>query len=184
MRSLDEVAAVQRLIKRGLNDCEISRRTGVPRSTVREWRTGSRRRAMPGTDSCTTCGHPGHDPATLPAWEYAYLLGLYLGDGCILRHPRDVFRLTISLDRRYPAIIAACASAAESVINRPPGITTNAGWVDVNSYSKQWPCLFPQHGSGVKHLRPIVLAGWQQAIVDDHPGALARGLIHSAAGAA
>jgi hypothetical protein len=39
--------------------------------------------------------------------------------------------------------------------------------------------LFPQHGPGRKHERPIVLAGWQQEIVDAHPWPLIRGLIQS-----
>jgi hypothetical protein len=49
----------------------------------------------------------------------------------------------------------------------------------VQSYSKQWPCLFPQHGPGRKHERRIALADWQQRIVDAHPDQLVRGLIHS-----
>ena len=49
----------------------------------------------------------------------------------------------------------------------------------VTSYSRHWPCLFPQHGPGMKHTRAIVLEPWQQRIVDEHPWALIRGLIHS-----
>ena len=48
-----------------------------------------------------------------------------------------------------------------------------------SQYAKCWPCLFPQHGKGVKHDRPIVLADWQDAIVDEHPDQLVRGLLHS-----
>ncbi len=44
---------------------------------------------------------------------------------------------------------------------------------------KHWPCLFPQHGPGRKHERPIVLEGWQRAIVEAHPWDLLRGLFHS-----
>jgi hypothetical protein len=47
------------------------------------------------------------------------------------------------------------------------------------SYSKHWPCLFPQHGPGLKHNRKIELADWQQVIVNRHPGEFARGLFHS-----
>ncbi|GAA0655901.1 hypothetical protein GCM10010193_02910 [Kitasatospora atroaurantiaca] len=47
------------------------------------------------------------------------------------------------------------------------------------SNSKHWPCLFPQHGAGPKHLRRISLMPWQQRIVAEHPWALLRGLIHS-----
>jgi hypothetical protein len=41
------------------------------------------------------------------------------------------------------------------------------------------PCLFPQHGPGMKHTRKIELAAWQQVIVDRYPGDFARGLFHS-----
>ncbi|WP_432478691.1 transcriptional regulator [Nocardioides sp. GXQ0305] len=44
---------------------------------------------------------------------------------------------------------------------------------------KHWPCLFPQHGPGRKHERPIVLEDWQRSLVEAHPGALLRGLFHS-----
>src|SRR5262245_36213832 len=44
---------------------------------------------------------------------------------------------------------------------------------------KHWPCLFPQHGPGRKHERPIVLADWQRQIVAEHPEPLLRGLFHS-----
>ena len=49
----------------------------------------------------------------------------------------------------------------------------------VNSYSKHWPHLFPQHGPGVKHERKIELEPWQERIVERYPGRLLRGLIHS-----
>ena len=44
---------------------------------------------------------------------------------------------------------------------------------------KHWPCLLPQHGPGREHERPIVLADWQRAVVEEHPGDLLRGLFHS-----
>ena len=49
----------------------------------------------------------------------------------------------------------------------------------LTSYTRAWLCLFPQHGSGHKHHRPIVLEPWQQSIVRAHPGRFARGLIQS-----
>jgi hypothetical protein len=51
--------------------------------------------------------------------------------------------------------------------------------LDVSSYWKHWPCLFPQHGLGHKHERRIALVPWQQRIVDARPDQLVRGLIHS-----
>ena len=41
------------------------------------------------------------------------------------------------------------------------------------------PCLFPQHGPGRKHDRPIVLEDWQRDVVVAHPGDFLRGLFHS-----
>src|SRR5262249_1070523 len=42
-----------------------------------------------------------------------------------------------------------------------------------------WPQLFPQHGAGRKHLRPIALEHWQHSIVTQHPGEFVRGCIES-----
>ena len=53
------------------------------------------------------------------------------------------------------------------------------GCVVVQSSWKHWPCLFPQHGPGRKHERPIVLEDWQRMIVESHPAAFLRGLFHS-----
>ena len=53
------------------------------------------------------------------------------------------------------------------------------GCTEVTSYSKHWPCLFPQHGPGRKHTRKVELADSQQVIVDRYPGDFARGLFHS-----
>ena len=110
-----------------------------------------------------------------------YLLGLYLGDGCLSRHPRGVYRLRVTLDHAYPGIIRACADAIESVLpeGRRASTTPRKGCCDVNAYSKTWPCLLPQHGPGRKHHRLIVLTPWQEALVDRHPEQLLRGLIHS-----
>ncbi|HYB38399.1 MAG TPA: helix-turn-helix domain-containing protein [Mycobacterium sp.] len=38
MRSAEEFSAVQRLIAAGMNDCAIAQQTGVPRTTVCDWR--------------------------------------------------------------------------------------------------------------------------------------------------
>ena len=65
------------------------------------------------------------------------------------------------------------------VIGSEPGRARRSGAVDVSAYSRQWPCLFPQHGPGPKHRRQIELTAWQQAIVDRDTPFLLRGLIHS-----
>ena len=59
------------------------------------------------------------------------------------------------------------------------GIVKQEGCVDVFLYSKHWPCLFPQHGPGRKHLRPIRLEPWQQLLIDQATEEFVLGLIHS-----
>ncbi len=67
-----------------------------------------------------------------------------------------------------------------AVLPNRVGRLARLGCIEVSSYSKHWICLFPQHGAGPKHLRPIVLKGWQQRIaLDRYPRLFLRGLIHS-----
>ncbi len=49
----------------------------------------------------------------------------------------------------------------------------------VSVYSGQVICLFPQHGPGVKHFRPIELSDWQTELVQDQPEQFLRRLIES-----
>jgi hypothetical protein len=111
---------------------------------------------------------------------YAYLLGMYLGDGHLSAYKRGVHRLRISLDERHIHIFAECVDAVRDVMpaNRI-GVVNGPGCVVVSSYSKRWVELFPQHGPGKKHERPIVLVDWQREIVEACPERLLRGLIHS-----
>jgi hypothetical protein len=181
MRSREEVATVLELVRAGLTSGEIARRTGIPRGTIRYWRRGrtpnfERSLKDRQRQTCPVCRG---QPLALPQGHYTYLLGLYLGDGCILVHPRGVYRLRISCTKRYPELIRRCEIAMVNVLPNKVGRAAKQGCVDVYSYSKHWPCLFPQHGPGRKHERKIELAGWQQDLVDADPRPLLRGLLHS-----
>ena len=184
MRSIEEIRTVQALVAAGLNDCEIARQTGIPRTTVRDWRRSGRRDRWRPTErpgSCSRCGAPEHVFNALPA-QYVYLLGMYLGDGYIVAAPKGAYRLIVAMDGRYPRIISECAEAIASVV---PGAfpyvqqQKNSRCVWVIKSSKQWPCLFPQHGPGRKHARRIVVRKWQQLLVERHAELFLRGLIQS-----
>jgi hypothetical protein len=164
----------------GLNACQISRATGVPRATVRDWVAGrTPRRGHERSGRCAACGHAEHARAELPP-EYAYLLGIYLGDGCISVHPRGVFRLRVTLDAAYPQIIDEVARSMSAVVpNRVGRRECVKNCVEVWSYSRSWPCLIPQQGPGKKRLRDIRLEPWQWTHVKRHPRLMLRGLIHS-----
>jgi hypothetical protein len=190
MRGVAEVAGALELRRQGLGARRIAARTGLPLSTVRDWLAGRlpRHARSAAASDCPVCGHPQHAFEELPA-EYCYLLGLYLGDGCISAGPRGVYRLRVNLDLAYPGIVDECEVAIRVVAprNRVGRLLRRSNFtqspepslVEVSAYSRTWPCLFPQHGPGRKHEREIRLVAWQEALVRRHARSLLRGLIHS-----
>lgn len=179
MRTLAEFDEARRLSASGLPDAEVAERTGIPRRTISGWRRGDAQ----GRPRRTTSGRceQGHDFGELPGDLYAYLLGLYLGDGCISAAPRGVWRIRITLDARYPGIVQDGLTALSSVFpaNRASIVQRPGRCVDLSLWSKHIPCLFPQHGPGRKHLRQISLTPWQTKLIADHRASLLKGLIHS-----
>jgi hypothetical protein len=67
----------------------------------------------------------------------------------------------------------------QEILPNRVGAIEQIGCHELYSNSRHWICMFPQHGRGRKHERPIVLEDWQQAIVDRYPMPFIRGLIHS-----
>jgi hypothetical protein len=180
MRTQAEVERILRLAGLGLNNCEISRRTGVPRTTVGDW-VGGR---TPVRDPRLRARSSPPDLDRLPRAAYAYLFGLYLGDGCISPGPRGVYKLRIALDSRYPRLIASAVATTRILL---PNNRVNV-WkhpqhnvVNVIAYSKWWPMLFPQHAPGRKHDRPILIDPFQLRLLDAREPLqqLLRGLINS-----
>ncbi|MEU7300985.1 helix-turn-helix domain-containing protein [Streptomyces sp. NPDC007206] len=159
------------LLAQGRSLNSVSKETGISRAAIRSWQ--HRLEPLPGP-ATPDPGPPADDSA------YAYMLGLYLGDGCISAHPRTGYYLRIACADAWPDLLRQCREAITKV---RPGVGVYAvqkqGCSMVTSYSRHWPRLFPQHGPGRKHERPIVLEPWQQAIVDAHPWEFIRGLIHS-----
>ncbi|MGW3334532.1 transcriptional regulator [Streptomyces rubiginosohelvolus] len=153
------------LVAQGRSLNSVSKQTGISRAAIRSWQT----RLEP-LDRGVPCPRCSEAPTAIEApSSYAYLLGLYLGDGCISAGKRGVHSLRI-----------ACVEAVQ--IARPDNKVSrvaSAGCQYVTSFSKHWPCLFPQHGPGKKHDRRIALEPWQQQIVDSYPWEFIRGLFHS-----
>ena len=149
---------------------EASRLTGINRATLREWRDHPSPRRL----ECPRCEDGLLDPAA-----YAALLGFYLGDGHIARMARH-YALRVSCDVAYSRIINDVEALMLAVHPGRPVFKVKApGCVVVNSNWMHWPCLFPQHGPGRKHERPISLEDWQRSIVEAYPAAFLRGLFHS-----
>jgi hypothetical protein len=168
------------LIDSGASLRAVSMATGINRSTLREWRDNPEK-VLAARAFCPRCADDPVLPE--PHADYAYLLGLYLGDGCISvgsTPAKEVWKLRIACADAWPGLIEECVRALQAV--RPTSkvmMVQKQGCQEVLSYSRHWPCLFPQHGPGKKHTRKIELADWQQVIVDRYPGDFVRGLIHS-----
>jgi hypothetical protein len=160
----------------GRSDSKIARLLGVPRSTIAGWRRGR------------GCSYHLRVAAATPHWRpsapeaYCYLLGMYLGDGCIWVNRRGSASLAITLDSAYPGIVAETRNALSVVW---PGMNASCvlrkdGRVTIlKAYHPVLPMAFPQHGRGRKHLRPIRLVDWQLELTHRCPRPLLRGLIHS-----
>jgi hypothetical protein len=170
------------------NQREVMRRTGIPRSTVQrlikryQTVTNFEREfeLIPENPLLDQLKSTSQESLEIH-FHYAYILGLYLGDGEINKGRRTK-RLIITLDQKYPQIIARCMTALQTLMpqnkvsyyNCPKG-----NCVRVSCFNDNWHEIFPQHGAGVKHLRPIILEDWQHYIVDQYPLEFFRGLYHS-----
>lgn len=168
------------LLRGGAQNAEVARKLNVPAGTIGYWKhlDRAKRGECPGRHDpeCPRCdGRPLDEPA------YAYLLGLYLGDGHISLYSRHrVPSLMITCDDKWPGLMEYAERATQLTFpgNRVCRVR-KTGCHNVKVYSKHLACMFPQHGPGKKHERRIVLEDWQQEIVDAHPWELLRGLIHS-----
>jgi Homeodomain-like domain len=157
------------LIEAGENDCEVARRLGLPRTTIRDWRRSPDLPRI--VNPCPRCWRSSRKPIAFSAADYAELLGLYLGDGYIVRTGRSD-RLRIFLDTRYEQILAdARMLLCRCFPNHRVGMfTTRKGTTSILSlYSTHLRCLFPQHGAGVKPERDILMENWQTEIVEREP---------------
>jgi hypothetical protein len=168
------------LIAAGVNDCEVARRLQVPRSTVRDWRRPSYV-LKAGSGICPRCWRTCRRRIVLTDQDYAELLGLYLGDGHIVRTGRSDL-LRIFLDTRYSQIVSdtrtllrRCFPQGGVGLSRSAKGTTTI----ISLYSTHLACLFPQHGPGPKHGREIRLEEWQRSILERAPWPFLRGLIRS-----
>ncbi|MEV8564156.1 helix-turn-helix domain-containing protein [Streptomyces sp. NPDC051322] len=169
------------LIRSGSRNADVARQLNVPLGTVSYWlhmdraKRGEKVRTRPSL-LCPRCNDRPLDRAA-----YSYLLGLYLGDGHISHYAKHkVPSLMITCDDAWPGLQDAVESAMKAVF--PHNATCRVrreGCHNIKVYFKHLTCLFPQHGPGRKHERPIILESWQQTIVDEHPWEFIRGLIHS-----
>ena len=176
-------AAAVEPIEQGINDCESSRRLGIPGGTIRDWRRPTyvpRESSIP-RETCPRCWRTAK-PMRFTPEDYTELLGLYLGDGSISRHPR-AHRLRLALDAKYPGIIEDAGQLLERCFphNAVDVVTKGlkGNLLNISVYSRHLTCLVPQHGCGKKHERKLKLEPWQTRLVEGAPWGFLRGCIRS-----
>ncbi|MFI9049826.1 helix-turn-helix domain-containing protein [Streptomyces sp. NPDC053427] len=165
------------LLRQGVTNRTVAERLNVPRGTIGWWRHEDRKRrgeSFERPHDCPRCAERAFDRQA-----YAYLLGLYLGDGHIISKQKQ-HHLSVFCDEAWPGLIQSAEDAMRKVMALPSVRRRHkTGCVEVKSYTAHWKCMFPQHGPGKKHERPIALDAWQQQIVDEYPWEFIRGLVHS-----
>ena len=166
----------------GVATTAIARTIGVARSTVRSWlerRAGVAQSAEATGLNPVQCGFESLHQHQYSS--YAYLLGMYLGDGYVARIART-YKLRVFLSRKHQDIISRVVTAIRTVVpSRAVGRVDRRRTqvTEVTCYFGQWPSILPQHGPGRKHRRRIALEPWQAQVVRAHPVEFLRGLVDS-----
>jgi hypothetical protein len=178
MRSVEEYIKILDLHKTGNNHGQIAKQLNIPRTTVRDF-LKIKSNIVPKNKVPL----PIEDEAFRK--NYAYFLGIFLGDGCLSLGKKNVYRCRITLDAKYSDIISKtknCISTImpnnkTSIVYRPyKGMPS---CVDVSCYSKEWIKVLTFYIAGPKWTHSIKLEDWQQSIVEKYPHEFWLGLYHS-----
>lgn len=172
MRTKEEYLAVLALNKEGFNNCQISRLTKIPRSTIKGWITDPNKNTKK------------HKKNSLISYDeefkkiYSYVLGLYLGDGYINKMSRT-YRMRITLDIKYTNLNLYARDNIQKLFpkNKVSIMKGQGNCVIINVYNNLIPELFPHLGKGKKYKRKIELKEWQKEIINE--ACFLQGLFHS-----
>jgi hypothetical protein len=175
MRTKEEYILVKKLHSEGYNNTVISNKTGIPRSTIKDW-TNNSPKAFSDKKRIFYLKKEIIKNKKLHG-AYSYLLGLYLGDGYINKCNRT-YRMRIALDKKYIELNDfARANMCKIFVNNKVGEINSEGCIYLSVYNNELQEIFPQHGPGCKHNRKINLLKWQSEILINVE--FMRGLIHS-----
>lgn len=183
MISSEKYDNVMKLLSYGHSIAEVSRMTGVNRSSISNWKIRGERVSSPlDLSDPTKCITSMHSELTEEIKKaYSYILGLYLGDGCIYELDRTE-KMTITLDKQYEVLNNYTVETLGKFFKKSPYIFDRSlhgrgNAIDVNICTSTLSLLFPQHGKGKKHNRDIILTDWQLDVID--PISIVKGLIMS-----
>lgn len=150
--------------KSGKNKSKIAMEYGIPRSTLRYWIDN---------ENTISVQKISDKDISLIIKEiennkeiYNYILGLYLGDGCISLNKMS-YKLRITQDEKYPISIVDIKNKMDLFFNKNANVCNGDGKCKILTiYDKNLPLYFPQHGAGKKHDREIILSDYQRDNID------------------
>lgn len=169
-----------------LSDYKVSELLGIRRPSIQRWRHEYKKFSENFLSNVGRQGKPKPviNKKEIPSKSYAYLLGMYLGDGHITQgkgKKHAILVITQNLDddiaindiKRHMANIF---SYVTPYVHKKKN--ANACDIRIGCNQNVLP-LFPQHGRGAKHKRKIELTNWQKDHIRKEPWAFIKGLLHS-----
>jgi hypothetical protein len=174
-KTIEEVNNIIALYNSGYTQNEIFKTLGIDRGTIRQ--------IINDPDGYLSKSTKEFSLSDIDKKSYAFLLGIYLGDGCISKtHKDNVYKLRILCDNRYINILNEISKSI-SIILPDNKVSINRHGSDncseIYVYSKNLIQLFPQHDTGKKHERQIILEDWQKEIIDEYNLDFFKGLMYS-----
>lgn len=183
MRTIKEYERVKELADKGYNKCQISRETGIPRGSIKEWLLYGFCPKAYSDDNKKIGRYKDLNPLEYlvdsKAEAYSFILGEYLGDGYIRNLPRT-YRFDIYNDRKYENLNKLIESKLGIIfpLNKVHRLPKTGCWI-ITVHNNNMLKFFPQHGKGSKWERDINLEIWQLEIVKKYPFEFIKGLIYS-----
>ena len=180
-----QINQVKSLFEDGKNKSEISRITGIPRGTLKQWiqPTYIRKTDKPRNSYSPITDFESYLDSEEKKKAYSFILGVYLCDGVIstfktLRAPS----IRLFNDTKYPINTKEWKDKLQIIL--PENSVNvhknrNSNCYIVLAYSRKLLDLFPQYGEGKKHDRKLTLSSWQQKILDEYPDDFIRGCMQS-----
>lgn len=174
-KSTHEVNQILELYKSGHSQNKIFKTLGIDRGTIRQ--------IINDPDGYLQKATVEFDLLSIDKKSYAFILGVYLGDGCISKtHKADIYRLRIALDLKYQKLNEEVILELQKIFPNNKVSLNRTGETNgciVSVYSSSLLKLFPQHDTGRKHERPIILEEWQKEIIDDFKIDFLKGLMYT-----
>jgi hypothetical protein len=157
------IEKVLRDFENGKNKLQLSKEYNIPRTTLKYWIKNKELNKRPLVERKNTSKSIKTIEIEIENNRevYNYILGLYLGDGCISPNKMS-YKLRIVQDIRYPNLINQINESLYLFFNKKVNIGNKKGCNEIIICDKNLPLYFPQHGLGKKHNRKIELSDFQR----------------------